>query len=263
MSNQRAILHLICAGIVAALLLCACSGKPNINRQNTYKPGVAKSSPSRRNLPPLPNQSQSRQTKRSSKVPSGSVNSGTASKKTAADIFEMYSPAVFLVFTTDGAFMEQGSGFFISNDGLAVSNYHVFENTYLEYARIKLSDGQVYNVSSIEAKSEENDFIIFRVDIGRQTPYIPIATQQPKVGDKVYTIGSPHGMENTFSSGEISQIRANGDVLQINAPIDHGSSGGVLMNDNGEAIGITTFKYKDSDANLNFAMNIRLLFPYL
>lgn len=213
-------------------------------------------------MPPLPDQA--RKNKRPSRVDNVQNNRNNAAKeKSAAEIFELYSPAVFLVFTTDGAVMEQGSGFFISNDGLAVSNYHVFENTYLEFARIKMSDGQVYDVSDIEAKSKENDFIIFRVDIGRQTPYIPIATKQPKVGDKVYTIGSPRGMENTFSSGEISQIRANGNVLQINAPIDHGSSGGVLMNENGEAIGMITFKYKDSDANLNFAINIRLLSPYL
>ncbi len=77
-------------------------------------------------------------------------------------------------------------------------------------------------------------------------------------------ISSPRGLDNTFSSGEISQIRGNGrELLQISAPIDHGSSGGVLLNTRGEAIGITTAGLDDSGANLNFAINIDLIKPYI
>ena len=77
-------------------------------------------------------------------------------------------------------------------------------------------------------------------------------------GVPVYTIGSPRGLENTFSSGEISQIRDD-NYIQISCPIDHGSSGGVLINAYGEAIGITTGGHDESGANLNFAKNIKVL----
>ena len=66
-----------------------------------------------------------------------------------------------------------------------------------------------------------------------------MGNKNPKDGEKVYTIGSPLGLENTFSSGEISQLRED-NLIQINAPIDHGSSGGALINEYGEVIGITT-----------------------
>ena len=69
-------------------------------------------------------------------------------------------------------------------------------------------------------------------------------------------------MENTFSSGEISQLRED-NLIQINAPIDHGSSGGALINEYGEVIGITTAGIETSGANLNFAVDIDVVRPYV
>lgn len=101
------------------------------------------------------------------------------------------------------------------------------------------------------------------VGVSRKVNYIKIANNTPKVGEKIYTIGSPRGLDNTFSSGEISQIRENGKILQISAPIDHGSSGGVLLNSKGEAVGITSGGIDDSGANLNYAWNIQLIKSYI
>ena len=101
------------------------------------------------------------------------------------------------------------------------------------------------------------------VGVSRKVNHIKIANNTPKVGEKIYTIGSPRGLDNTFSSGEISQIRENGKILQISAPIDHGSSGGVLLNSKGEAVGITSGGIDDSGANLNYAWNIQLIKSYI
>ena len=176
----------------------------------------------------------------------------------ATEIFKRYDSAVFMVFTTDGYNAYQGSGFFISRDGLAVSNYHVFKGTGVGYEIIKLSDGRQYKIEKVLAKSEADDYILFRVK--GQFNYIPVSRRKREVGERVYTIGSPKGLENTFSSGEISQIR-EGNFIQISCPIDHGSSGGVLINRYGEAIGITTGGRDDSGANLNFAKDICVV-PY-
>lgn len=95
------------------------------------------------------------------------------------------------------------------------------------------------------------------------TPFIPIAKQKPSVGDKVYAIGSPRGLENTFSSGEVSQWRDT-NLMQINALIDHGSSGGALINEYGEVVGVTSGTFYDgSQANLNYAWSIDVIKPYL
>ena len=95
------------------------------------------------------------------------------------------------------------------------------------------------------------------------TIYIPIAQYKPNVGEKVYAIGSPRGLENTFSSGEISQWRDK-NLMQISALIDHGISGGALINEYGELVGITSGSFADgSQANLNYAWSIDVIKPYV
>lgn len=172
------------------------------------------------------------------------------------EIFKKYNSAVFMIYTTDGLGVFQGSGFFISENGVAVSNYHVFKGTAVGSEVIKLSDGRQCKISEVIAKSESEDYILFRIK--GHFVHIPVSHRKNNVGEKVYTIGSPRGLENTFSSGEISQIRDD-NYIQISCPIDHGSSGGVLINTYGEAIGITTGGHDESGANLNFAKNIKVL----
>lgn len=245
--------------LLAILFLCSvfygCTQKPAApvgNRQPMSRP---LSQEKNRQRPPMPSEIQK------PAVPSATSSS---SIKSASDIFEQLSPAVFKIHTSTGMQSFQGSGFFISDDGVAVSNYHVFEGTAIGFENIILNDGREYKVKQVYHKDKENDFIIFKVDIDRRVKYISLAKSTPKIGEKVYTIGSPRGLDNTFSSGEISQIRGeSGEILQISAPIDHGSSGGVLLNSQGEAIGITTAGLDDSGANLNFAINIDFIKPYL
>lgn len=192
-----------------------------------------------------------------------SINKRSSEKLEGFQIFDLYSSAVFMVFTSDGSNAYQGSGFFINDDGLAVSNYHVFKGTGIGKEQIKLVDSDVaYKVTEVLAKSEQEDFILFLVDC-ENTNYIPIATGKPRIGEKVYAIGSPRGLENTFSSGEVSQWRAD-NLMQISALIDHGSSGGALINEYGEVVGITSGSFADgSQANLNYAWSIDVIKPYL
>ena len=185
-----------------------------------------------------------------------------SSKMTGEEVFDRYNSAVFMVYTSDGVNQFQGSGFFIDQYGLAVSNYHVFEGTGMGLEVVKLSNGSKYKVREVVVKSREDDYIIFRVAITGNCNYIPISSRQKKVGEKVFAIGSPRGLENTFSSGEISQLRGD-HIIQINAPIDHGSNGGALINEYGEVIGITSAGLDNSGANLNFAVDIEVLKPHL
>lgn len=180
-----------------------------------------------------------------------------------AEIFRRYNSAIFMVYTTDGSNVYQGSGFFIGENGLAVSNYHVFKGTGIGAEAIKMpNDDTAYKVAAIYQRSEDEDFIIFRVDYDNDN-YIPIASQRPEIGQRVFAIGSPRGLENTFSSGEVSQWRGN-NLMQISALIDHGSSGGALINEYGEVVGITSGTFADgSQANLNYAWSIDVIKPYV
>lgn len=192
-----------------------------------------------------------------------SVASNRNNKLDGSQIFAKYNTAVFMVFTSDGHNMYQGSGFFINKDGLAVSNYHVFKGTGIGKEGIKLTGSdKIYKVEEVIMSSEKEDFILFRVNVSN-TVFIPVARYKPNVGEKVYAIGSPRGLENTFSSGEVSQWRDN-NLMQISALIDHGSSGGALINEYGEAIGITSGTFADgSQANLNYAWSIDVIKPYV
>ena len=179
------------------------------------------------------------------------------------ELFKRYNSAVFMVFTSDGNNVYQGSGFFISDNGLAVSNYHVFRGTGIGIECIKLvGSNTIYKVSEIIHRSAVEDFILFRINCNH-TNFIPIAKNKPEVGEKVFAIGSPRGLENTFSSGEVSQWREK-NLMQISALIDHGSSGGALINEYGEAVGITSGTFYDgSQANLNYAWSIDVIKPYI
>ena len=205
------------------------------------------------------NKKETRQSRNNSRI----VNKRSSKKLEGREVFDKYATAVFMVFTSDGINGYQGSGFFIDGSGLAVSNYHVFKGTGIGMEKIKLPNSDVvYNVSEIIKKSEKEDFILFRVDCDA-TNYLPIALSKPKIGERVYAIGSPRGLENTFSSGEVSQWRDE-NLMQINALIDHGSSGGALINEYGEVVGITSGSFYDgSQANLNYAWSIDVIKPYL
>lgn len=241
-----------------------CAHKPATPKGNNNYPV---SSPSTRpglysnnGRPPLPHQQNGPSKQAGQTIETGNTTSGRV--LSPSEIFEKLSSAVFKIHTSTGYQGFQGSGFFISSEGVAVSNYHVFQGTTIGYEEIILSNGLRYKVKEVYYKSKEEDFILFKVDISGVN-YIKISNASPRIGEKIYTIGSPQGYDNTFSSGEISQIRNNGKLIQISAPIDHGSSGGVLLNSKGEAIGITSSGVDTSIANLNFAINIDLIKPYI
>jgi serine protease Do len=174
-------------------------------------------------------------------------------------LFKKYQSAVFMVFTSDGLMDYQGSGFFISADGVAVSNYHVFEGTTKGMEVIRTAGGQELKVERVLAQSSDNDYIIFKVRLNSNIRFIPIpvAQRSPDIGEDVFAIGNPHGLEHTLSKGIVSGYRDNGNLIQTTTEITHGSSGGPLLNMQGEVVGITTAGL--GEANLNFAVNIKHL----
>lgn len=174
-------------------------------------------------------------------------------------LFKKYHSAVFMVYTSDGEQGYQGTGFFVSSDGVAVSNYHVFEGTTKGMEVIQTANGQELKVERVIAQSSDNDYIIFKVRLNNRVQFtpIPVAQKVPEIGEDVFAIGNPHGLEHTLSKGIISGYRGEKSLLQTTTEITHGSSGGPLLNMNGEVVGITTAGV--GEANLNFAVNIQIL----
>lgn len=173
------------------------------------------------------------------------------------NLFKELEASVFRVFNTnDDGSGSTGSGFLIAGD-IGVTNYHVLENWHKNYY-IKI-DGITFKIERLlkYSTTENLDYAIFRIKNFSGRP-LKIAKNRPEIAEEVFTIGSPKGLENSFSKGVISQFREN-NRIQIDITIDHGSSGGPLFNMNGEIIGITTSGLAETNADLNFAVDIQAL----
>lgn len=154
--------------------------------------------------------------------------------------------------------ISQGSGFVARQDGVIVTNHHVIADA--QYVAVKIGSRKL-EVNGVLHVDKHSDIAILKLQ-AKGLPVVKIAnSEKAKVGDKIYVISSPQGLENTLSDGILSGIRRIDEdrrVLQITAPISPGSSGGPVFNPAGEVIGIATFLLKGSQ-NLNFALPAELL----
>ena len=179
------------------------------------------------------------------------------STESLPSIIKRIKPSVVIVFTYDnkGEFLQLGSGFFISQNGDIITNYHVLQGA--SSAEIKTSDGKTYPITYIVAEDEQSDIIRLSVDISSKYVHpLSLSTTVPEVGERIIVYGSPLGLEKTVSDGIISAIRevpGYGKLIQITAPISPGSSGSPVLNMKGEVIGIATFQMVEGQ-NLNFAI---------
>ncbi len=186
---------------------------------------------------------------------SGQSGSGALS---AEQIAAKCSSAVFYIEICDkyGYAIATGSGVFISSDGKALTNHHVIADAHS--ASIQTTDGKVYDVSGWYDAEESIDLALIQVE-GSGFDYLEIGdVSSLAAGQTVFAIGSPLGLDNTISQGIISNPDRPVDGLryiQTSAPISHGSSGGALINDRGQLIGITSAMFADGQ-NLNLAVPI-------
>jgi len=165
------------------------------------------------------------------------------------------SVVAILTYGKEGKVIGQGSGFFISKEGDVITSYHVLRGA--SGAEIKTSEGKIYKVNKVLAEDRVGDLIRLSVDIPEEAVRpIVISHSLPEVGEKVFIIGTPFGLEKTVSDGIVSALREIpdlGKIVQITAPISPGSSGSPVLNMNGEVIGVATF-FIIAGQNLNFAI---------
>jgi S1-C subfamily serine protease len=168
-----------------------------------------------------------------------------------------------------GTTVSQGSGFILSPDGLAGSNYHVIKGSV--QAMAECCNGRVFEIRSIEGVDLDKDLVVFQLyergstDKPRDLPFVTLGSSKDlTVGDKVIAIGSPQGLENTISDGILSAVREYKSVryLQITAPISPGSSGGPVLSESGKMVGIATFQFEKGQ-NLNFAVDAEHVRPLI
>lgn len=195
------------------------------------------------------------------------VSHGTSAQTTGSAAVD--AVLTIVSYNSRGSALEQGSGFILTPDGLAGTNYHVLQGATEAVA--KCCNGRVFRIGTVEGIDLDKDLVIFQLndrDTGTMPHDLPTITlgssSSMSVGQKVVVIGSPRGLENTVSDGILSAIREYDSVryLQITAPISPGSSGGPVLNENGQMIGIATMQLEKGQ-NLNFAVAAEQAKPLL
>lgn len=164
------------------------------------------------------------------------------------------SVAVVLAFTPGRDEISQGSGVVIAPDSVA-TNCHVLKG---QAHAVVMFKGVAYESLSVTGNESLDYCVVHTAGLPAKAALLaPLSTVAP--GQRVYSIGSPQGLELTIAEGLVSGLRKDKSMtyIQTSAAISHGSSGGGLFDERGRVIGITTMLLKDSQ-NLNFALPIEL-----
>ena len=184
-----------------------------------------------------------------------------SSSLTAIEVHDIASKYTVEVQAENDEYISTGSGFFTTADGQVVTNYHVIDGMY----EITVTDytGNEYEVIQVLAFSEDMDIAVLKVN-AKATPAV-LNAETPRTGAVCYTLGSSKGLTDTFSNGIISNgsrvvesFHPTMTYIQTTAPISNGNSGGPLINDKAEVIGINTWGITDGQ-NLNFAIPVKYI----
>lgn len=176
--------------------------------------------------------------------------------QTANEVAKKTLPSVVVLFNVNskGKTVSLGSGFYVRNNVIA-TNYHVVKGASRVYAK-QINQPRLYPIKKILAYDSIRDIALLRISGVEGSPLWLGNSCKLEIGDAVYVVGNPKGLEGTFSQGIISSIRnLNGKrYLQITAAISEGSSGGPILNEEGEVVGIAVATLKEGQ-NLNFAVS--------
>jgi serine protease Do len=152
----------------------------------------------------------------------------------------------------------QGSGFFISADGYAVTNNHVVDKA--ESVEITADDGKIYTAKVI-GTDPRTDLALIKVE-GGNFPFAKLADNSPRIGDWVLAVGNPFGLGGTVTAGIVSargrDIGAGpyDDFIQIDAPVNKGNSGGPTFDVDGNVVGVNTAIFSPSGGSVGIAFAI-------
>jgi serine protease Do len=153
----------------------------------------------------------------------------------------------------------QGSGFFISADGFAVTNNHVVDKA--ENVQVTADDGKIYEAKVI-GTDPRSDLALIKVEGRGDFPFVKFAEGNPRIGDWVLAVGNPFGLGGTVTAGIVSARGRDigsgpyDDFIQIDAPVNKGNSGGPTFDVDGNVIGVNTAIFSPSGGSVGIAFAI-------
>lgn len=153
-------------------------------------------------------------------------------------VYERINPAIVLVEAqlVDG--LSSGTGCVINKGGIILTSSHVVEKA--SHIEVTTSKGETYKAEVIQSENQNKDLALLKIKPNKPLPTIKLGDSSiVKVGQKVLAIGNPFGFNGTLTTGIVSRIDYERNKIQTDAAINPGSSGGPILNVNGEVIGIS------------------------
>jgi serine protease Do len=192
-------------------------------------------------------------------------------------VYKKAIPSVVTITYENSIRVITGSGFIVSSDGLILTNAHVLEGAESPVTVI-MADGTKLTADILGGDPTGNDLAAIKIrNVSKLKPLKLANPKSVEVGQSVYAIGSPRGQMNTFTTGIISRIDKEQRIIQHDAAINHGNSGGPLLNSKAEVIGINTAiatsEVTDEQGNvigknngfigISFALPVETIQPFL
>lgn len=187
--------------------------------------------------------------------------------KTLQTIYQEVNPAVVGVQGGNSTTMGVGTGVIASDDGYIVTNHHVIED--LHWVDVILENGDVYQASLV-GSDQDTDLAVLKIDAEGLPTAIFGHSDDTRVGETVVAIGNPTGMDlrGTMTDGIVSAINRDVAVdgvvmnlIQTTAALNSGNSGGALVNQHGQVIGITNLKLMAPEGEYNVLEGLGFAIP--
>ncbi len=182
-------------------------------------------------------------------------SAGATGEMSAETIFRRFASRILFLTCDESADQSKlASGVLVSADGLIVTNAHVVEGCRNMTATLIHGNSRQSYVPVLKYYSEQDDVAVLKI-MGHRLDFFSVSARPAQVGERVYAIGNPMGLEQSITEGIVSGNREFDSTswVQHSAPISPGSSGGALISSRGELLGINSLILKESQ-NINFAV---------
>ena len=195
-----------------------------------------------------------------------SATQAISKEKSAISIYENTNPAIVSIDSQLSDGVSCGTGCIIDKNGTILTSAHVLEDG--KDIIITMSNGQDYKATVLKLKGENKDVALLKITVPYDLKTVKLGdSSKVKVGEKVFALGNPFGFRGTITQGIVSRIDYARNRIQTDAAINPGSSGGPLLNSNGEVIGINQAIYNPdnniSNIGIGFATPVNLIREYL
>ena len=172
-------------------------------------------------------------------------------------VYEKINPSIVFIEAISGDEISTGTGIVVGKKGEILTSAHVIdENANIE---VRTSKGEVYKAEILFKPENQSDLILIKIKPKSFLPVIKLVDSSIlKVGQKVLAIGNPFGFSGTLTTGIISRIDYEKNKIQTDAAINPGSSGGPIVNADGEVIGISQSIYNPDNNRSNIGIGFAI-----